>query len=207
MATKPRSKSAFSTELAVRVAFRSVHGQFWTGTGFAGVLSEGLGRGAVQGQQQPEVPALEQFAPFPAATFPEGWMANMQHHPCGNARVRLQARTRVRRMRLFIIYQATDFSSTGQVIYPGNYLGEVVATFFHPASCVGVGSSARLVAVWRVRNLKRLGLQGETEPLLSGSRISIHRFSGDGGGNPGSFFGGTPRRTAWIVGAGFRGAA
>src|ERR1035441_7061011 len=99
MATKLASASTFSTELAVRVAFRSAHGQFRMGTGFAGDFSDWLGRAVVQGQQQPDDPALEQV---PANSVV--WMANRQHQPCGNAKVKLQASTRVRRMRLFIIY-------------------------------------------------------------------------------------------------------
>ena len=135
---KLASASTFSTELAVRVAFRSAQGQFWTGTGFAGDSSDWLGRDVVQGQQQPDDPTLEQVP-----TDSVVWTANRQHHPCGNAKSRLQARTRDRTMRLFIIHHATRFPTAGQGLaveengeataYPAQ--GDAVERLFDTATC------------------------------------------------------------------------
>jgi len=78
----------------VSVVFRSVQGQFLTGTGdFSDGVPSGFelsGCGAEQGQQSEEdgVTPPEPFAVF--------CMANKQHQPCGNAKVRLQANTRDR---------------------------------------------------------------------------------------------------------------
>jgi hypothetical protein len=105
MATKATSTPSFSTGVVGGVAFRSVHGQFGKGTLFVGAFSDLLGWGAVQGQQQP-VDGL-----FAVALFCVVEMASRQHHPCGNAKVRLQASTRGRRARFIITRYATPFAS------------------------------------------------------------------------------------------------
>ena len=116
MATKPRSKSIFSIPLVVSVVFRSVQGQFLNG---AGDFSEGepsgfelSGCGAEQGQQS------EDDGVTLPATFAVFCMASKQHQPCGSARVRLQANTRDRMTKLFIMNKPTLRSSAFQGSFP-----------------------------------------------------------------------------------------
>ncbi len=76
------------------------------GTGFPGTFPDQLEWGVAALQQQPEVPSMEQTGPFPSVPFcavGEIRTTNRQHQPWGNAKVRLQASTSDRRMRLFII--------------------------------------------------------------------------------------------------------
>jgi hypothetical protein len=91
MATKATSTPGFWTGLIGGVAFRSLHGQFGIGTGLAGGSSDVLGRGVEREQQQPHDQALVHLGPFSGAAFFTGRTASRQHHPWGNAKVRLQA--------------------------------------------------------------------------------------------------------------------
>jgi hypothetical protein len=100
MATKPRSNSIFSIPPVISVVFRSVQGQFLIGTGdFSDGVPSGFefsGCGAEHGQQSEDDGVT---LPDPFAAF---CMASKQHQPCGSAKVRLQANTRVRR-KVFLI--------------------------------------------------------------------------------------------------------